>query len=93
MGGYSVSLGTGSHPYAWMLDWGFPLARGEGDVLLRRRFGSAGEAVLRPTVTGTRLTLDLVRSSYPGRRGVPGADRVRALYTSVPFERFYGTGP
>jgi hypothetical protein len=92
VGGYSVSLGTGSDPYAWTLDWGYPSMDGD-DVLLQRRFGSAGEAVLRPTVTGTRLTLDLVSSTYPDRRGVDGADRVRALYTSLPFERFYGTGP
>ena len=92
IGGYGLWLGTTDQPWVRLLDWGYPRPQGE-DVQLRRRFGDAGEAVLSPTVSGGRLTLELVSSTYPDRRGVDGADRVRALYTSLAFERFHGTGP
>lgn len=90
--GYGLFLGTADDPWLWRLDWGFPQRHGD-DVLLKRRYGDAGEALLHPTVTGRRLTLDLVSSTYPDRRGVTGADRVRAMYTALAFERFYGIGP
>lgn len=92
MQGHSLWLGTDARPYVTPLDWGLVEPRGDRVVLHRHHASDAG-AALRYTVSGARLTFDVVRSAWPERDGVPGRAQVRALYSSLPFTRFVGSGP
>jgi hypothetical protein len=91
--GHSLWLGTDDRPYGAPLDWGSMEPRGEDRVGLRHHHSSTPTATLRYTVAGSRLTFEVVRSAWPDRDGVSGRAQVGALYASLPFTRFVGSGP
>jgi RNA polymerase sigma factor (sigma-70 family) len=92
VGGFVLWLGSDRDPYAELLDWGDITVDGDR-VEFTPMEAASPHATFRWTITGNRLRFELIETDRPGRNGVSGAALVRALYTELPFTRFYGVGP